>query len=101
MKDKSIKIKIETTIPLPEKERQALSSKAPCGACGKCGQKQLSNEAEKTDPSASLRMTGSPLLQHAGETLLNLAGGAYTLEQLSTALEIIETLLKRHYDNQK
>jgi len=29
-----------------------------------------------------------------------LAGGAYTLDQLGTALEIIEALLKQHYSKE-
>lgn len=82
-------IKVNVTIPLPETQ-QPNPAQSPgsagcgggqCTACGKCGKPE------------------SPLLQHAGDTLLNMAAGAYTLEQLSTALEIIETLLKRHYDN--
>lgn len=78
----TIKVKIEATLPLPETQPQA---KSPCsaGCGGTCGKIE------------------NPLLQHAGETLLNLAGGAYTLEQLSTALEIIEALLKRHYSVQR
>lgn len=85
-------IKVNVTIPLPETQPQpntaqspvsAASSGGQCTACGKCRRPE----------------NPKPLLQHAGETLLNLAAGAYTLEQLSAALEIIETLLKRHYDN--
>ena len=82
MATQTVKIKIEATIPLSEQRHPTTPSKkwcSNCSTCGKCSKKE------------------SPHLNHAGEALLNLAGGAYTLDQLGTALEIIEALLKKHY----
>lgn len=82
MKDKTIKFKVEATIFLSEQQPPSTPSKkacSDCSACGRCGKNESSH------------------LNHAGEALLNLAGGAYTLEQLGAALEIIESLLKQHY----
>lgn len=76
--------------PMPEAQKPATTpTKSPCSDCGGCGKC-------KTDTVHK----GTPLLNHAAEALLNMAAGAYTLEQLSTALEIIEALLKRHYGRQ-
>lgn len=82
--NKAQAVKINITIPLSEvqEKKPGKTNCLDCSSCGRCGKPE------------------SPCLQHAGETLLNLAGGAYTLEQLSTALEIIEALLKRHYSRQ-
>lgn len=73
-------VKINVTFPLPmvQGEEPAKQTCTDCSSGGKC---------EKSK---------NPLLG-AGETLLDMAGGHYTLEQLAAALEIIETLLKRHY----
>lgn len=82
MATQTVKIKIEATIPLSYQQLPATPSMktcSDCSSCGKCGKNESSH------------------LHHAGEALLDLAGGAYTLEQLGTALEIIEALLKKHY----
>ena len=78
----AIKVRVEATIPLSYQQLPATPSPKTCSDClsrGKC----VKNESSH--------------LHHAGEALLNLAGGAYTLDQLATALEIIEALLKKHY----
>jgi hypothetical protein len=77
--NKSQAVRINITLPLPESQSQspANSSFAGCGQCGKAD---------------------NPLLQHAGSTLLHAAQGAYTLEQMEAALEIIEVALRRYYD---
>lgn len=84
----TIKLKIEATIPLSEQQTPSTPFRKACSDCSACGRCSKNK---------------SPHLDHAGEALLNLAGGAYTLEQLATALEIIEALLKQHYskDNKK
>ena len=73
-----INVKLDATITMPEIETTH-APKTGCSACDKCGPNK------------------SPLLNQVGDALLNLAGGAYTLDQLGTALEIIESLLKQHY----
>lgn len=88
MTNKTFKIEVEATVTLSDQQLPKTPSKkacSDCSACGRCG-KNISSH-----------------LNHAGEALLNLAGGAYTLEQLGTALELIEALLKQHYgaDNKK
>lgn len=73
-----INVKLEATIVVPKNQSQSVP-KTDCSGCGKCSKSE------------------SPNLNQAGEALLNLAGGAYTLDQLGTALGIIEALLKQHY----
>ncbi len=85
MREKTLKLKFEATFPLSDQQLPTTTSKkacSDCSACGKCSKKENTH------------------LNHAGEALLNLAGGAYTLDQLGTALEIIETLLEQYYSKE-
>jgi hypothetical protein len=86
--NKAQAVKINITIPLSERQEKnpVKTNCSNCASCGTCGQHK--------------QHTGTPLLNHAAEALLNMAAGAYTLEQLESALEIIEALLKRHYSRQ-
>lgn len=82
MTDRTFTIKVDATVTMPDQQLPVTplnKTCSDCSACGKCGK------------------NGSSHLNQAGEALLNLAGGAYTLDQLGTALEIIESLLKQHY----
>ncbi len=82
MTDRTFTIKVDATVTMSDRQLPPTPSKGSftdCSACGKCSKNE------------------SPHLNHAGEVLLNLAGGAYSLDQLGTALEIIDALLKQHY----
>lgn len=77
-------VKINITIPLPDTQAKS-PTKPPCSncsACGKCGQPQ------------------SPLLQHAGNILFNMLGDKYPPEKISSALEVLDALLRKHYSHQ-
>lgn len=78
-------IKVNVTIPLPEKDKQTLSPKAPCSACGKCGQ-----QSQKTKDA----------IGQVAEILLMLASGQCPPDQVMDAGARIEALLRRYYSHQ-
>jgi hypothetical protein len=79
-------VKINITIPLPEKV-QAIPPKPPCSdcsACGKCGQ-NVNNNA----------------LWVAGETMIKLLTGQYSPEQIGGALEMLDVMLRKYYESKQ
>ncbi|RKY05962.1 MAG: hypothetical protein DRP56_08280 [Planctomycetota bacterium] len=86
MKDKSIKIKIEATLPLPEAQPQTVPAKGNCSGCGQCGQNGG---------------CGGNAMRMAGDTLLKTASGVYSEEQVAGALEIIAAALRSYYSKKQ
>lgn len=86
---KSQAVRINITLPLPEKQ-ESTPDKLPCpdgcgGKCSTCGKSGQVGEP-------------NPLLQQAGQILVKLLTGQYKPEQYEGAFDVLDTILRRHYD---
>lgn len=84
----TIKVRIEATLPLPERQQET-PAKLPCsdGCGGNCKSGSTSGQAGSTDP----------LLQQAGQILFKLLTRQYAPEQYEGVFEVLDTVLRRHY----
>jgi len=88
--NRSIKLKLEATLPMPEMQAQMLPPKPPCGNCGTCG---ASGEENRKQTQHSV----NPLLHHAGTILIKILSGQYTAEQIKDGFGVLDELLRHHY----